>query len=383
MTDNRPTVALAQALIQRPSVTPEDEGCQQLMAERLEALGFKLEWMQHEEVLNLWARRGEQGPLFAFAGHTDVVPTGPESKWQHPPFAAHIEGDTLHGRGAADMKGSLAAMVTAVEAFVEAHPDHDGSIAFLITSDEEGPAKNGTVKVVETLMARDELIDYCLVGEPSSTVSLGDVVKNGRRGSMNADIVIHGKQGHVAYPHLARNPIHLATPALTELSNTVWDEGNEYFPATTFQISNVHAGEGKDNVVPGELDVQINFRFCTESSAESLQQRTEAILKQHELDYEVNWRISGYPFLTPKGALTAATTHAVQKITGHTSQLSTTGGTSDGRFIARMKGEIVELGPINATIHQVNECVSCQDLENLSKVYCEILKQLLVPTEPV
>ncbi|MFE8034251.1 succinyl-diaminopimelate desuccinylase [Thiohalocapsa marina] len=371
------TVALAKALVSRPSVTPEDAGCQALLSERLSALGFRLEPMRFGEVDNLWARRGEDGPLFCFAGHTDVVPPGALEEWTSDPFDPQIRDGLLYGRGACDMKGSLAAMITATEAFVAAHPKHRGSIAFLLTSDEEGPAKDGTVRVVETLSARGEQIDYALVGEPSSHSRLGDTVKNGRRGSLNATLRIRGKQGHVAYPHLADNPIHRAAPALHALATEVWDRGNDHFPPTSFQISNLTAGTGADNVIPGELRVVFNFRFSTELSPEQIQQRAEAILDAHGLDYEITWRLSGRPFLTPTGALLDAARAAIRETTGHDTTASTAGGTSDGRFIAPTGAQVLELGPINATIHKVDECVGCAELDDLSRIYTGILTRLL------
>ena len=371
------TLALACAFIERPSVTPDDAGCQRLIGDRLARLGFRLEPMDRGGVKNLWARRGDDGPLFCFAGHTDVVPPGPESAWTSPPFTPTIRHGRLYGRGAADMKGSLAAMVTACERFLTQHPRPRGAIAFLITSDEEGPATDGTVAVIERLQARGETIDWCLVGEPSSTATVGDVIKNGRRGSLNARLTLHGRQGHVAYPHLADNPIHRALPALAELSRQEWDRGNAHFPPTTFQISNLHAGTGATNVIPGELECLFNFRFSTESTAEELQARTEAILDRHDLDYRIHWSLSGQPFLTPAGELVDAARQAVREITGHTPQLSTSGGTSDGRFIAPTGAQVIELGPVNASIHQVDEWVSIAELERLSAIYQAILTRLL------
>ncbi len=371
------TLALACALVERPSVTPEDAGCQRLLGDRLGRLGFRLEPMPFGEVENLWAVHGEGGPLFCFAGHTDVVPPGPESAWTSPPFTPAIRHGRLYGRGAADMKGSLAAMVTAVERFLRRHPRPRGRIAFLITSDEEGPAVNGTAKVVERLTARGERIDWCLVGEPSSTAVTGDVIKNGRRGSLNARLVVHGRQGHVAYPHLADNPIHRALPALAELAATRWDEGNEHFPPTTFQISNLHAGTGATNVIPGELECLFNFRFSTESTAEGLRARAEAVLDRHGLDYRVAWSLSGEPFLTASGELVAAARAAVREVAGFVPALSTSGGTSDGRFIAPTGAQVIELGPVNASIHQVDEWVDIDGLERLSRIYEGILTRLL------
>ncbi|MDQ7014865.1 MAG: succinyl-diaminopimelate desuccinylase [Gammaproteobacteria bacterium] len=374
---NSPTLNLAQALIQRPSVTPEDHGCQALLIERLEKIGFQIERLRFGEVDNFWARRGSSAPLFAFAGHTDVVPTGPETAWDYPPFGAEIHDGLLHGRGAADMKGSIAAFVTACERFVAEHPDHTGSIAFLITSDEEGPSINGTVKVIEHLEARQEKIDCCLVGEPSSTDKLGDIIKNGRRGSLNAKLTVLGKQGHVAYPHLADNPIHRCAAALDELAGIEWDQGNDFFPPTSFQISNINAGTGVTNVIPGTVEILLNFRYSTEVTAEILQQRLLAILDKHPLRYEIEWTLSGLPFLTAAGALVEAIVPSVEAVMGFKPQLSTSGGTSDGRFIAPTGAQVVELGPRNATIHQVNECVSVEHLNQLSEIYEGVLQRLL------
>ncbi len=371
------TLDLAIDLIARPSVTPEDAGCQRLMMERLAAAGFVNEPLRFGEVDNFWSRRGTQGPLFCFAGHTDVVPSGPREEWHSDPFVPEVRDGLLYGRGAADMKGSLAAMVTAVERFVARHPGHRGSIAFLITSDEEGPAVNGTVKVVETLEARGEKIDWCLVGEPSSTERVGDVVKNGRRGSLGARLRVHGVQGHVAYPHLARNPVHQALPALTELAATEWDRGNTFFPPTTFQISNLRAGTGATNVIPGELEVLFNFRYSTETNDAQLRRRVEAVLDAHGLDYAIEWTLSGQPFLTAKGELVEAAQQAIREVTGIDTELSTAGGTSDGRFIAPTGAQVLELGPVNATIHKVNECVSLADLDTLSAIYERLLELLL------
>ena len=372
-----PTVQLAQALIQRQSVTPDDAGCQTLLIERLEKIGFITERLKFGDVENVWIRRGTTAPIFAFAGHTDVVPTGDEAQWTHPPFAGKITGDILWGRGAADMKGSLAAMVIACEAFIQNTPDHKGSIAFLITSDEEGPAKDGTVKVIEHLEARQEKIDWCLVGEPTSVDKLGDTIKNGRRGSLNGALTINGKQGHVAYPHLADNPIHRALTALASLPGKEWDKGNEFFPPTTFQISNINSGTGAENDIPGELKLQFNFRFSTESTPAQLKSAIHAVLDQSQLDYQLNWRLSGNPFITEPGNLTGAALAAIVDITGTPSNLSTSGGTSDGRFIAPTGAQVIELGPINATIHQIDELVSCQDLDQLSLIYEKILQGLL------
>ncbi len=378
MTQLSPTLELARDLISRPSVTPEDAGCQELMISRLEALGFKIERLPFEEVTNFWARRGDSGPVFCFAGHTDVVPSGPEDKWQHPPFEPVLEEGYLCGRGAADMKGSLAAFVTAVERFVEHHPDHQGSIALLITSDEEGPFVNGTTRVIDHLEARNEKIDWCIVGEPSSTEKVGDIIKNGRRGSLSGTLKVRGIQGHVAYPHLVRNPIHEAAPALAELAATVWDEGNDFFPPTSFQISNINAGTGATNVVPGEVDVAFNFRFSTEVTAEELKVRVRDILDKHGLEWDIDWILSGNPFLTAAGDLVDASREAIKTILGYDTELSTSGGTSDGRFIAPTGAQVVELGPCNATIHKINERVRASDLDDLSALYENILARLLV-----
>ena len=372
------TLKLAKELISRQSVTPDDKGCQELMAERLEKIGFTITRLQNGDVTNLWARRGTEAPLFAFAGHTDVVPTGPEKNWTFPPFEPTEHDGLLYGRGAADMKGSIAAMVTATEEFIASHNEHQGSIAFLITSDEEGPATDGTVRVLEHLATNNEKIDWCLVAEPSSTSKLGDVVKIGRRGSFSGNLTIHGKQGHVAYPQLAKNPVHLAMPVLDELCKTEWDKGNNSFPATTFQISNIHSGTGANNVIPGDLEVMFNFRFSTEVTHEILQQRVIEILEKHNINYSVDWNLSGKPFLTEKGELVQATQDAIKSITGYETELSTAGGTSDGRFIAPTGAQVIELGPLNKTIHQVDENVSISDLDQLSTIYTEILRNLLI-----
>jgi len=380
MTALSPTLELAIDLISRASVTPEDEGCQPLMTERLEAIGFQIWNLRFEDVDNFWAVRGTQGPILAFAGHTDVVPTGPENSWKHPPFEPIVdEAGMLLGRGAADMKGSLAAMVVACENFVDAHPDHHGRIAFLITSDEEGPSINGTVKVVEWLEERNEKITWCLVGEPSSTTETGDTIKNGRRGSLGCELTVKGIQGHVAYPHLAENPIHTFAPALAELSAEHWDNGNDFFPATSFQVSNINGGTGATNVIPGDLHVVFNFRFSTELTEAQLRQRTEAILNKHKISYEIKWTLSGHPFLTSEGPLVEAAVAAIKDVTGIDSELSTAGGTSDGRFIAPTGAQVVELGPVNATIHKVNECVKAEDLNLLTDIYEGMLKRLLCP----
>ena len=376
------TLDLAIDLMRRASVTPDDVGCQALMIERLERLGFHIERLPFGDVENFWAVRGHHGPVLAFAGHTDVVPSGPESQWDHPPFAPFIDDDgMLLGRGAADMKGSLAAMVTAVERFVAAHPDHDGKIAFLITSDEEGPAVDGTKAVVEHLRETHERLDYCIVGEPSSTERVGDVIKNGRRGSLGAVLRVKGVQGHVAYPHMARNPIHDAAPALDALAREHWDAGNDFFPATSFQISNIRAGTGATNVIPGELEVVFNFRYSTELSHETLRERAEAILDAHGLDYQLDWTLNGEPFLTAEGQLVEATVAGVAAVTGERPTLSTAGGTSDGRFIATLGSQVVELGPRNDTIHKVNERVRAADLDTLSDIYEAILTRLFARTD--
>lgn len=372
------TLALTQQLIALPSVTPVDHGCQQLIAERLAPLGFKAEYLNFEDVENLWLRRGTEGPVFCFAGHTDVVPTGPLTAWDSAPFQPEIRDGLLYGRGAADMKGSIAAFVIAAENFVREHPEHQGSIALLITSDEEGPSKYGTVKVVETLEARHEKITWCLVGEPSSSKQLGDIIKNGRRGSLNAKLTVQGKQGHVAYPQLADNPIHRVTPALAELVAEVWDHGNEFFPPTSFQISNLNAGTGANNVIPGTLEALINFRFSTELNEAEIKLRTETILNKYLSNYYLEWSLSGNPFLTGRGSLVSAAVKAIQEVVNIETELSTSGGTSDGRFIAPTGAEVVELGPCNATIHQINECVAVDDLEKLTLVYQRILEHLLL-----
>ena len=373
------TLDLAIDLISRPSVTPEDKGCQSLMMERLAVIGFQNEPMPFDEVDNFWSRRGTSGPVFCFAGHTDVVPVGPIDEWNSDPFRPEVRDGLLYGRGAADMKGSLAAMLTATERFVARHPNHRGSIAYLITSDEEGPATDGTVKVIQTLEARQEKIDWCLVGEPSSTHRVGDVVKNGRRGSLGCVLNVRGIQGHVAYPHLARNPVHQLAPALAELARTKWDRGNAFFPETTFQVSNIQAGTGATNVIPGGCTVTFNLRFSTETNEQALRERVEAILDRHGLEYDADWNLFGLPFLTPRGELIKAAQRAISTVAGFETELSTAGGTSDGRFIAPTGAQVLELGPLNATIHQVNECVSTQDLEKLSAMYERVLEILLAP----
>jgi succinyl-diaminopimelate desuccinylase len=374
---NDAVTELAAELISRPSVTPKDEGCQTLMAQRLEALGFTIEPMIFEDTTNLWARRGTQGPVFCFAGHTDVVPTGDISRWHTPPFVPTIIDGYLHGRGAADMKGSLAAMIVATEQFIAKHPDHHGSIAFLITSDEEGPFINGTTRVIDTLEARNEKITWALVGEPSSTHKLGDIVKNGRRGSLTGNLTVNGIQGHVAYPHLADNPIHRAAPALTELAQMHWDNGNEFFPPTSFQIANINGGTGASNVIPGALEVMFNFRYSTEVTADELIARVLNMLDAHGLDYDISWVFNGLPFLTDNGPLLDATKAAIRSVTGYDTDPQTTGGTSDGRFIAPTGAQVIELGPVNATIHKVNECVKVSDLALLTQCYEQLLENLL------
>ncbi|MEG1654761.1 MAG: succinyl-diaminopimelate desuccinylase [Hafnia sp.] len=372
-----PVLELTQQLIKCRSVSPEDAGCQELLIERLQAIGFTIEDMTFGDTRNFWAYRGGNGPTLAFAGHTDVVPSGDESKWTNPPYEPTLRDGMIYGRGAADMKGSLAAMVVAAERFIEANPHHQGRLAFLITSDEEASAVNGTVKVVEKLIARQEKVEYCLVGEPSSTEKVGDVVKNGRRGSMTANLYIQGIQGHVAYPHLADNPIHKAAPMINELVNEVWDEGNEFFPPTSMQIANIAAGTGSNNVIPGELYIQFNFRFSTESTVDSIKTRVKALLDRYQLTYSLEWNVSGLPFLTARGHLVDAVVNAIQHYGEITPQLLTTGGTSDGRFIAQMGTQVVELGPVNATIHKVDECVHAADLQMLSRMYQRIMEQLV------
>jgi len=372
------TLALAQMLIARRSPTPSDNGCQEILIDRLEKIGFNIERIRCGEVDNLWARRGTGAPLICFAGHTDVVPTGPLEKWESDPFDPVTRNGRLYGRGAADMKGSIAAFITAIEAFVAEHPDHDGSIALLITSDEEGIAVDGTVRVVEALKARNELIDYCIVGEPTSVDKLGDMIKNGRRGSLSGTLTVKGIQGHIAYPHLAKNPIHLAAPAIAELANTKWDAGNEYFPPTTWQISNINGGTGAANVIPGEVTVLFNFRFSTASTIESLKTRVHEILDRHNLEYDLQWENSGKPYLTPRGSLVDAVSAAIRAVTEIEPELSTSGGTSDGRFIADICPQVVELGPRNATIHKINEYVEVADLEQLPQIYQLTMESLLL-----
>ena len=372
------TLELAKSLISQASVTPDDNGCQSIMIERLKKIGFEIHPLKFGDVDNFWATRGNSGPIFAFAGHTDVVPAGNEDAWNTSPFEPTIKGDYLYGRGAADMKGGLACMVTATENFVEDNPNHNGTIAFLITSDEEGVAINGTVKVMDYLDENDTKIDYCLLGEPSSTSITGDVIKNGRRGSLNGVINVNGQQGHVAYPHLAKNPIHFIAPALNDLCLQEWDSGNEYFPATSFQISNFHSGGGVTNVVPGEAKVMFNFRYSTETTKEELMAKVHEILDNHKIDYTLDWHHSGNPFLTPVGDLVSACVSAIEETKDITPELSTSGGTSDGRFIAKEGTQVVELGPVNATIHQINESILVKDLEDLSSIYTKVLTRILV-----
>ncbi|MEW6562946.1 MAG: succinyl-diaminopimelate desuccinylase [Pseudomonadota bacterium] len=375
MTD---TLELAKQLIARKSLTPIDDGCIDIIGARLAPLQFDLEKMRHSEVDNLWARRGHTAPLICFAGHTDVVPSGPVNKWDSDPFTPTVRDGMLYGRGASDMKGSLAAFVTAIEKFVAEYPDHKGSIALLLTSDEEGIAVDGTVRVVEVLQERNELIDYCIVGEPTSVAKTGDTIKNGRRGSLSGKLTVKGVQGHIAYPHLVRNPIHMAAPAIGELAATVWDEGNEYFPPTSWQISNIHGGTGATNVVPGTVEILFNFRHSTASTTESLKARVHEILDRNGLEYDLEWEMSGKPYLTPRGSLVDAVASAIQDVTGMETELSTSGGTSDGRFIADICPQVIELGPLNATIHKINECVAVADLEALSEIYRLTLINLLV-----
>jgi len=371
------TLELTKNLISRRSLTPEDDGCQAMLAERLEAIGFKATHLRYEDVDNLWITHGNGDPVFAFVGHTDVVPTGPLDQWISDPFVAEIRDGMLYGRGAADMKSGIAAFVTAVERFIDEHPDHQGTIALLITSDEEGPSINGTRKVVDYLEENNIRIKWCLVGEPSSDKKVGDVVKNGRRGSLGGKLIVRGIQGHVAYPHLAENPVHKLSPALNEFCTRVWDEGNEFYPPTSFQISNIHAGTGADNVIPGEVEVMFNYRFCTEITEEELRAQTEAILDKYKLNYEIEWRLSGEPFLTAQGELLDAIIASVKEITGITPEVSTGGGTSDGRFIAPTGTQVVELGPLNQTIHKIDECVKIDDLLTLSSIYELIIKKLI------
>ncbi|MEM7193714.1 MAG: succinyl-diaminopimelate desuccinylase [Pseudomonadota bacterium] len=373
-----PTIELARDLIQRPSVTPDDANCQNILQKRLSALGFRSQSLNFEDVSNLWSMRGSSGPLLVLAGHTDVVPTGPVDQWLHDPFSATVDGDMLYGRGAADMKGSLAAFVTAIEVFVASHPDHPGRIGLLITSDEEGPARWGTRAVVEHLQAQGTHIDYCVVGEPTSVNQLGDTIKVGRRGSLGATLRVEGIQGHIAYPHLADNPIHRTLPALNEIAAVIWDQGNNHFQPSSLQFSNISSGAGAANVIPGTIQAQFNVRFCPETSEHTIRQTVEQILQSHDLRYTIDWNLSGLPFETQQGDLVRAATAAVMKVTGQRPELSTSGGTSDGRFIAPTGAQVIELGPVNATIHQIDECVSIRDLDSLSDCYVAILENVLL-----
>ncbi len=370
-------IEIAKHLISKPSITPLDEGCQDFLKEELSALGFINETMVFADTTNLWSRKGTQYPVFCFAGHTDVVPTGPHENWTYPPFSPTVKNGFLYGRGSADMKASLAAMIKATQNFVKDYPLHRGSIAFLITSDEEGPFINGTTKVIDTLEQRNEKIDYCIVGEPSSTDKTGDVIKNGRRGSLSANLTVKGVQGHVAYPHLVDNPIHALGPALAELTSTHWDNGNAFFPATSMQVSNINGGTGAGNVVPGAVNMQFNFRYSTEVSYQELQAKVHAILAKHELNYDIEWIVNGLPFLTEKGALVDAACDAIEQVCGFSPDLSTAGGTSDGRFIAPTGAQVLELGPENKTIHKINECVNIQNVKTLETLYYQILVRLL------
>lgn len=378
ITSHSPTLALTEQLISRPSLTPLDDGCLEIISARLAPLSFNFEKMRCGEVDNLYARRGDTSPVLCFAGHTDVVPTGPVDKWLSAPFTPTVRDGMLYGRGAADMKGSIAAFVTATERFVAAHPQHRGSIAMLLTSDEEGIAVDGTVRVVEALQARNEKLDYCIVGEPTAVSKIGDTIKNGRRGSLSGVLTVKGVQGHIAYPHLVKNPIHLAAPAITELAATVWDAGNEYFPPTSWQISNIHGGTGATNVVPGTVEIVFNFRHSTASTTEELKTKVHAILDKHGLEYDLAWEMSGKPYLTPRGDLVDAVAAAIKQVQGIETELSTSGGTSDGRFIADICPQVLEVGPVNATIHKLNECVSVADLAALSEIYYLTLVKLLV-----
>nr|WP_216355786.1 succinyl-diaminopimelate desuccinylase [Gilliamella apicola] len=377
---NEPVIALTTALIAEKSISPDDKNCQNIIIERLKKIGFTIEEINIGQTKNLWAFHGDRkSKTLMFAGHTDVVPAGDETKWLYPPFTPTIdENGVLYGRGAADMKSGVAAMVCAAEDFIKNHPDHHGCVAFLLTSDEEADATDGTVKVVDLLINRHERIDYCIVGEPSSDTLLGDQIKNGRRGSLTANLVVHGVQGHVAYPHLADNPVHRFAPALNELVSTIWDNGNDYFPQTTMQVANINGGTGAENVIPGDLSVQFNFRYSSELTDTQIKERVEQILQKHNLNYTLNWRLSGHPFLTPQGELTNAAANAIKDITGTDTRLSTSGGTSDGRFIAKMGCQVIELGVVNKTIHKVNENAHCQDIINLTAIYRRILETLLL-----
>lgn len=372
-----PAFELACELIARHSVTPADGGCLELVSRRLAPLGFSLERMDREGVSNLWTRRGGAGPVLCFAGHTDVVPPGPLDQWRSDPFKPEVRDGFLYGRGAADMKTSIAAFVTAVERFLAARPDHAGAIALLLTSDEEGRAVDGTVRVVEALKARGETLDYCIVGEPTSAERLADTIKNGRRGSLSGKLVVKGVQGHIAYPHLVKNPVHKAAPAVAELAATIWDDGNEYFPPTSWQISNFHAGTGADNVVPGTAEILFNFRFSTASTPDGLKARVHEILDRHGVEYALEWTLSGKPYLTPRGRLVEMVSQAIRETVGIEAELSTSGGTSDGRFIADICPEVIELGPLNATIHKIDECIAVADIEPLSRIYERVLELLL------
>ncbi|MDD4929932.1 MAG: succinyl-diaminopimelate desuccinylase [Gallionella sp.] len=372
------TLRLAKDLIARRSLTPDDAGCQEILIERLQKVGFTVERMRFGSVDNFWARRGIDGPVVVFAGHTDVVPSGPEASWFSPPFEPVIRDQMLYGRGAADMKTSVAAFITAIEAFIEDHPDHEGSIALLITSDEEGVAVDGTVRVIEALQARGERLDYCIVGEPTSNRMVGDMIKNGRRGSLSGKLTVMGVQGHIAYPHLVKNPIHMAAPAIAELADTTWDNGNQYFPATSWQISNINGGTGATNVVPGTVEILFNFRFSTASTEHELKHRVHAILDKHQLKYDLEWELSGKPYITPRGSLVDAISRAIEQSYGITPELSTSGGTSDGRFIADICPQVIEFGPLNATIHKLNECVAVADIEPLKLTYQRTLENLLI-----
>ena len=376
--NNSETIKLACDLIKLKSVTPEDAGCQKLMINRLESSGFKIQNLPYGNVKNFWAVHGDVGPTLCFAGHTDVVPAGDENFWSHPPFQPTLDGDFLYGRGAADMKGSLAAMITATERFISAYPEHKGRVAFLITSDEEGPALNGIVKAVEYLKSQNEIPEWCLIGEPSSSVITGDIIKNGRRGSLNGELTVRGIQGHVAYPQTADNPIHKISPALDDLAKEHWDDGNSFFPATTFQISNINAGTGATNVIPGEAKVVFNFRFSTEITEDEIKNRTEKILQKNHVDYEIKWILSGKPFITEEGELINAAKESIFEVAGLKTQLSTAGGTSDGRFIAPYGSQVLELGPVNATIHKIDECANIKELDCLSYIYQRVLEKLLV-----
>lgn len=372
-----PTLALACELIRRPSITPDDQHCQTLIGERLTALGFQIETLPCADVTNMWARRGHSAPLLCFAGHTDVVPSGPQEDWISPPFEPTLRDGQLFGRGSADMKTSIAAFVVACERFIASHPDHRGSIAILLTSDEEGEAINGTTHVVDYLQQRGEQIDYCIIGEPTSETVLGDTIKNGRRGSLSGKLRIKGKQGHIAYPHLAQNPIHLLAPALAELATIKWDQGNEHFPPTSWQVSNLNAGTGAGNVIPGHADLMFNFRYSTEQDVDSLKQQVEALLNRHQLRYDPSWQWSGAPFLTEAGTLTKAVCSAIRQVTSKEATLSTSGGISDGRFLKHIANELVEFGPRNASIHQVNECIALEDIEPLTQIYEQTMHRLL------